>query len=415
MARIQLEHIRKTFSHGKVVALDDINLDIRDNEFFVLFGPAGAGKTTILNNIAGIQVPDSGAVKINGKTVNLIDPPHRNTAMVFENYALYPQMTVYDNIASPLRSRLYRTDEKTIEKKVLEVAEIMGMKDLLTRLPAQLSNGQKQRVALGRALVRTPNVYLMDEPLAHLDAKLRNAMRTELKSIQHNFNTTTVYVTHDFMEAMALGDRIAIINKGKIIQTGIGDEIYYMPADEFVSRLMGDPEINIIPGLLKKEGSRFFFTPEAIQTPFELPPDDSLFRKLTEAAEEKVDLGLRPQNLTYSFEPSDGVIHCIVAGYESIGNKSVITAQVGDLQLRMLAPNGLAVKIDSPIYVSLHLEYSMFFHSDSSRFIGRYNEEAVMKLVEAARRKAGTDVPAQTAPAGIRPGEAGGNPSAGTQ
>ncbi len=387
MARIQLEHIRKTFTHGKVVALDDISLDIRDNEFFVLFGPAGAGKTTILNNIAGIQVPDQGVVKIGGEVVNLIDPPHRNTAMVFENYALYPQMTVYDNIASPLRSKLYKTDEKKIDEKVHEVAKIMGMENLLERLPAQLSNGQKQRVALGRALVRTPNVYLMDEPLAHLDAKLRNAMRTELKMIQRNFNTTTVYVTHDFMEAMALGDRIAIINKGKIIQIGIGDEIYYMPANEFVSQLMGDPEINIIPCTLKKSGSGFSVTLKADNTTYELPQDDNLFKKLASCSLEDIDLGLRPQNLSYSFEPVQGALSCTVYGYESIGNKSVITAQIGDKQLRLLAPNGLSVKIDSPVYVSLDLGHGMFFNSEDKKFIARYDEQSVMKLVEAAKQK----------------------------
>ena len=265
MARIQLENVTKRF--GKVTALDGVSLDIKDKEFFVLFGPAGAGKTTILNCIAGIQLPEEGVVKFDGEVVNLVDAAHRDTAMVFENYALYPQMTVYDNMASPLRSKLYKKDEEFIKKKVHEVAEMMKMENLLERLPSQLSNGQKQRVAMGRALVRSPRVYLMDEPLAHLDAKLRNSMRTELKSIQANFGTTSIYVTHDFMEAMSLGDRIAIVNKGKIVQIGTSDEIYYMPCNEFVAQLMGDPEINIVGGKLEKTGAGYAFSLNDVEGP----------------------------------------------------------------------------------------------------------------------------------------------------
>ena len=178
MARIQLENVKKSF--GRVQALNGIDIDVKDKEFFVLFGPAGAGKTTILNCIAGISLPEEGVIRFNDEIVNLVDPAHRNVAMVFENYALYPQMTVYDNMAAALRSNLYKTDEATIKEKVHAAARMMKMENLLERLPSQLSNGQKQRVAMGRALVRTPNVFLMDEPLAHLDAKLRNAMRTEI-------------------------------------------------------------------------------------------------------------------------------------------------------------------------------------------------------------------------------------------
>ena len=261
MSRIQLENVTKKF--GKVTALDGVTLDIKDKEFFVLFGPAGAGKTTILNCIAGIQIPEEGVVKFDGDVMNLVDAAHRDTAMVFENYALYPQMTVYDNMASPLRSNLYKKDEEYIKNKIQEIAEMMKMDYLLQRLPSQLSNGQKQRVAMGRALVRSPRVYLMDEPLAHLDAKLRNAMRTELKEIQANFGTTSIYVTHDFMEAMSLGDRIAIVNEGHIVQIGTGDEIYYMPCNEFVAQLMGDPEINIIGGSLAKSGDGYTYTMNA--------------------------------------------------------------------------------------------------------------------------------------------------------
>ena len=378
MARIQLENITKKF--GKDTALDGISLDIKDKEFFVLFGPAGAGKTTILNCIAGIQLPEEGMIKFDGKTVNLVDAAHRDTAMVFENYALYPQMTVYDNMASPLRSKLYKKDEEYIKKKVHEVAAMMKMENLLDRLPSQLSNGQKQRVAMGRALVRSPRVYLMDEPLAHLDAKLRNAMRTELKDIQANFGTTSIYVTHDFMEAMSLGDRIAIVNEGKIVQVGTSDEIYYMPCNEFVSQLMGDPEINIIAGKLAKTSGGYSFTFNDIEKTYELPEDKDLFAKLEEAGLTDIEVGIRPQNVKYSFEPKDGYIKCSVYSYESIGNKSVIITECGALQLRMIAPNGLSVKIDQDIYVDLEMNRSMFFHAETKQYISRYNEAAVKAL-----------------------------------
>ena len=375
MSRIQLENITKKF--GKIIALDGVSLDIKDKEFFVLFGPAGAGKTTILNCIAGIQIPEEGIVKFDGEIMNLVDAAHRDTAMVFENYALYPQMTVYDNMASPLRSKLYKKDEEYIKNKIQEIAKMMKMDHLLERLPSQLSNGQKQRVAMGRALVRSPRVYLMDEPLAHLDAKLRNSMRTELKEIQADFGTTSIYVTHDFMEAMALGDRIAIVNEGKILQIGTGDEIYYMPCNEFVAQLMGEPEINVIAGTIQKSSNGYYFTMDASGKKYELPQDFELFAKFTNKNISKVDMGIRPQHLKYSFEPKEGYLKCTVYSYESIGNKSVITAEINGFQLRMIAPNGLVVQIDQEIYIDILLNYAMFFDIETKNYIARYNEEEI--------------------------------------
>lgn len=378
MSRIQLENVKKVF--GKVTALDGVTLDIKDKEFFVLFGPAGAGKTTILNCIAGINIPEEGVVKFDGEVMNLVDAAHRDTAMVFENYALYPQMTVYDNMASPLRSNLYKRDEEYIKNKIQEIAVMMKMENLLHRLPSQLSNGQKQRVAMGRALVRSPRVYLMDEPLAHLDAKLRNAMRTELKEIQANFGTTSVYVTHDFMEAMSLGDRIAIVNEGKILQIGTGDDIYYMPKTEFISQLMGDPEINIIGGKLQKDGTTYKFTFSNGGACFEMPKNDELYSKLDEIGKEDVDLGIRPQHITYAFEEGGRALKCKVYSYESIGNKSVIIAQYGDIQFRMIAPNGMNVKIDQDVYIDFKFENSIFFDASTKEYLTRYDEDAIKAL-----------------------------------
>ena len=378
MANIRLENVTKRF--GKVTALDNISLEIKDKEFFVLFGSAGAGKTTILNCIAGIQLPEEGIIKFDGEIVNMVDAAHRDTAMVFENYALYPQMTVYDNMASPLRSKLYKKDEEYIKEKIQSVAAMMKMDYLLERLPSQLSNGQKQRVAMGRALVRTPRVYLMDEPLAHLDAKLRNSMRTELKAIQANFGTTCIYVTHDFMEAMSLGDRIAIIDEGHIVQVGTGDEIYYMPCNKFVAQLMGDPEINILEGKLAKTADGFTFTPNFIDKAYVLPEDKDLFAALAAADVEEVEMAIRPQHLNYSFEPKDGYIRGTVYSYESIGNKSVIIADVNGHQFRMIAPNGLSVKLDSDIYVDMQLDQTLFFNKETDEYISRYNEAAIKAL-----------------------------------
>ncbi len=380
MARITLENIHKKF--GKVKALDGISLDVKDKEFFVLFGPAGAGKTTILNCIAGINMPEEGTVSFDGDVVNLVDSAHRNVAMVFENYALYPQMTVYDNIASPMRSKLYREDEETIRKKVYDVAAMMKMENLLERLPSQLSNGQKQRVAMGRALVRNPNVFLMDEPLAHLDAKLRNAMRTELKELQANFGTTSIYVTHDFMEAMSLGDRIAIINHGKIVQIGTPDDIYYLPVNEFVAQLMGDPEINVCPGSLEEEGGNVYFRFKSNGVRYLLPEEADFMEKIRPYIGGDIHMGIRPQNVHYSFEEKKDYMKFRVYSYESIGNKSVIEAYVEGMQLRMIAPNGLTVKIDQDIWLDLQMDHSMYFDASTTDFISRYGEAQIRALSE---------------------------------
>ena len=383
MARIQLQNVKKAF--GKVQALDGISLDVKDKEFFVLFGPAGAGKTTILNCIAGIAMPDEGVVKFDNDVMNLIDPAHRNVAMVFENYALYPQMSVYDNMASALRSKLYKTDEAEIKERIMWAAKTMKMENLLERLPSQLSNGQKQRVAMGRALVRTPNVFLMDEPLAHLDAKLRNAMRTELKEMQANLGSTCIYVTHDFMEAMALGDRIAIINEGKIVQIGTGDEIYYMPCNEFTAQLMGDPQINIVKAEISGTDKEYSITIKVNgeEVTMALPVDKGVYSKFSEINPDVVDLGIRPQNVKYSFEPKDGYFKATVYSYESIGNKSVIVAECGDYQLRMIAPNGLNVAIDSEVYIRFELDHAIFFDAEEKTYIVRYDEASFIALAAA--------------------------------
>ncbi len=373
MARIRLEQISKSF--GKIKALDNIDLDVHDKEFFVLFGPAGAGKTTILKTIAGVEFPDYGLVHIGDQIVNLVDPALRNVSMVFENYALYPHMTVYDNIASPMRSPLHRRDEAEIKAEVHRVAELMGIQQLLQRLPSQLSNGQRQRTALGRCLVRKPSVFLMDEPLAHLDAKLRHLMRTELKAMQQQFDTTTIYVTHDYAEALSLGDRIAIINSGKIVQVGNGDEIYYTPTNEFVARLVGEPEINLADARLVDSGGRTQVEMVSQGTVHRYPVPEDVAKLLGGSAPDgKVRIGIRGINLSYRFDPAEGYMPGSVYNLEPIGNKSILTIKLDGQTFQSVAPNDLSVKLDSAVYIRPDLDNMLFFRASDGRFLGRHNQ-----------------------------------------
>lgn len=365
MARIELIGVRKDY--GKTRALKGIDLVIEDKEFLVLFGPAGAGKTTMLKLIAGIEMPTQGYIKINGEIVNRVEAAQRNVAMVFENYALYPNMTVYDNIAFPLRSKLYRETEDVIREKVLHVTKIMRIDQLLERLPSQISNGQKQRVALGRSLVRNPNLYLMDEPLAHLDAKMRHFMRAELKEMQSVFNTTTLYVTHDYMEALSLGDRIAIIDEGTIVQIGTGKDIYNRPVDEFVARLVGEPEINILPAVLHRENGALYVRLLGAELP--VPPAGQ-GAMLREYDGNSVDFAIRAQHVRYCFEKPDGpCVRGKVYSFEPIGNKAILIVDADGTQIRITAPNVLNAEINTEIYLTFKMEKSLFFSADEKRLI----------------------------------------------
>lgn len=379
MAHIELSNITKKYK--KVTALDNVSLDIKDKEFFVLFGPAGAGKTTILKTIAGVEFPDEGHIKIDGKIVNLVEPAKRNVSMVFENYALYPHFTVFDNIASPMRSPLYKKDEGFIKNRVYNVAGLMKIDHLMDRLPSQLSNGQRQRVALGRCLVREPNVFLMDEPLAHLDAKLRHFMRAELKEMQAAFNTTTIYVTHDYMEALSLGDRIAIINHGKIEQIGTADEVYYTPANEFVAKLIGEPEINIFKVDLIEQNGRLKISMLG-QTEL-IDAEDDVNDCLKRGNYGEVDIGVRGVDISYSLSDEDGShINASVYSLEPIGNKAILIVEINKQLLKLIAPNDLKLEMDSDIYIKINLKNAMFFDSKKQTFIVRHNQEDVTKGVK---------------------------------
>ena len=254
MAAVSTREIRKQFAD--VHAIDGISLVARDGEFMVLLGPSGCGKTTLLRIIAGLEKPTSGEVLIDGEVVNEMPPRARGIAMVFQSYGLYPHLTVWNNIAFPLRTQ--GTPREEIKRKVEWAAGLLGIDHLAQRRPRQLSGGERQRVALARALVRDPTVFLLDEPLSNLDAKLRASARSELKAFQQKVRTATIYVTHDQVEAMGMGDRIAVIDRGRLRQVGTPTEIYEHPADEFVATFLGTPPMNLI----ERDGGSLGFRPE---------------------------------------------------------------------------------------------------------------------------------------------------------
>ena len=246
MAEVAFHEVGKVFPDG-TEAVRDLTCTVRDGEFMVLVGPSGCGKTTALRMVAGLEQPTSGAIAIAGEVVNGVPPRARDIAMVFQNYALYPHKTVAENLSFGLK--MHKVDKERIQTRVREVSELLALTDLLERRPSQLSGGQRQRVAMGRALARSPQVFLLDEPLSNLDAQLRTQLRAELKQIHHRFPTTSIYVTHDQIEAMTLGDRIAVMNEGRLLQLGTPDEIYRAPRNLFVAGFIGSPPMNLLRGV----------------------------------------------------------------------------------------------------------------------------------------------------------------------
>ena len=287
MATLAVDQISKRF--GRVQALKDVSFACRDGEFIVIVGPSGAGKTTTLNCIAGIEYPESGTILIDGRDVTDLSPQARNVAMVFETYALYPQLSVYDNLAFPLRSPRHRVPKSEIPARVERAAKLLSIEMLLDRLPRQLSQGQRQRVSLGRALVREPQIFLFDEPISHLDAKLRNAMRRELKRMRADLSQTTVYVTHDYLEALSLADRVVVLYKGAVLQFDQTKTVYNRPAAVEVGQLFGDLPMMFFEGTID---DTLMFVPDGGE--FRLPTDGS---PSALAPGQSVVLGLRPTDV----------------------------------------------------------------------------------------------------------------------
>ncbi len=298
MAEIQIKKLCKDF--GKVRAVIDLNLDIRDKEMICFLGPSGCGKTTSLRMVAGLERPTSGEIFLEGKDVTHIPPKDRHIAMVFETYALYPRKTVFENMAFPLRIRKFSNDE--IKAKVLEAARILDIGELLDRNIRQLSGGQRQRVAMGRAIVRKPSLFLMDEPLSHLDAKLRTRMRGELKRLQKDLETTMIYVTHDQLEAMSMADRIAVMNFGVLQQLDTPDQIFNNPVNEFVAGFVGDPPINFIDGQYIEDGGKPYFRNDAFK--IELPEKTAAVIR-EKCPHGSLHMGIRPSHFHLHQEKPD--------------------------------------------------------------------------------------------------------------
>lgn len=300
MAEISVRNLKKVYDNG-FVAMEGLNLEIKDGEFIVLVGPSGCGKSTLLRMIAGLEAVTEGEIIIDGKVINNTPVKDRNIGMVFQNYALYPHMNVKENMSFGLKIR--KVDKKIMEEKVAETADILGLSDLLDRKPKQLSGGQQQRVALGRAMVRNPDLFLMDEPLSNLDAKLRVQMRSEIKDLHGKLKTTTLFVTHDQTEAMTMGTRIVIMKEGVIQQIGTPKEVYEKPSNRFVAEFIGSPKMNIIENT------------------------EVIADLLAEGIPKDIILGIRPENLRI-IEGSDYIVNMI----ENLGSLQYIYAKNDHLQ-----------------------------------------------------------------------------------
>ena len=337
--RVRFERVTKRF--GSHVAADAVDLDVEAGECLVLLGPSGCGKTTLLRLVAGLEPLDSGAIWIGDRRVDALGPASRDVAMVFQNYALYPHLTVFDNIAFPLRTR--RVAAAEIDSRVREAAGRVGLVDLLARRPAQLSGGQQQRVALARAIVRNPTVYLMDEPLSNLDAQLRLQTRTELKRLHSDLGTTTIYVTHDQGEAMTLGSRIAIMQRGSIVQTGAPLDLYRQPANTFVATFLGSPPMNLID---------------------------------VDAGGARRILGIRPEDVEISASPAGGWEAARTLVVEAMGSETLVTLEYRGGRLVARVSGDVPLEPGQPAWVRWPASRVVTFDADGHR-IARPSESGL--------------------------------------
>jgi len=328
MAEICLNHVRKVYDKS-VVAVQDFHMQIADKEFIVLVGPSGCGKSTTLRMIAGLEEITEGEIEIGGRVVNRIAPKDRDIAMVFQDYALYPHMTVYDNIAYGLKLRKY--PKRIIDQKVREAAEILDITNLLKRKPKALSGGQRQRVAIGRAIVREPKAFLMDEPLSNLDAKLRNQMRTEIIKLRERIQTTFVYVTHDQTEAMTLGDRIVIMKDGYVHQIGTPRQVFHDPANLFVAGFIGTPQMNFFSCRLEYDGN---YSVSLMGQQISIPAQKQSKLNANHVHAQDIVLGIRPEHIELSDQGFSGVVEVT----EMMGSNIHIHARFGSEEVVIVVP-----------------------------------------------------------------------------
>ena len=375
MVELNLKNIYKKYPNSEHYSVEDFNLEIQDKEFIVFVGPSGCGKSTTLRMIAGLEDITEGECSIDGRVVNDVAPKDRDIAMVFQNYALYPHMTVYDNMAFGLKLRKYSKDD--IDKRVQEAAEILGLKEFLDRKPADLSGGQRQRVAMGRAIVRDAKVFLMDEPLSNLDAKLRVSMRAEIAKIHRRIGATTIYVTHDQTEAMTLADRIVIMSAtknpsgtgtiGRVEQVGTPQELYKHPVNKFVAGFIGSPAMNFINVTLKDD--------EIYAEGIKLKVPEGILKVLKEKSYEGKELifGIRPEDI--NTEPAfletfpDSVVHATISVSELLGSESHLYCQVGK--------NEFIAKVDARDYLQTGAGIDLGFDLNKAHFFDKETEETV--------------------------------------
>ncbi len=364
MATITLENLSKAFK-GKP-AVDNVDLAIEDGQFLIIVGPSGCGKTTTLRMLAGFEQPTEGVVRIGGRVMNDVPPKDRDLAMVFQNYALFPHMTVAKNLAFGMRIR--RESRKTIETEVVAIAAMLGIEPLLGRKPAELSGGERQRVALGRALLRKPQAFLLDEPLSNLDAALRAQMRFELKRIHAQFPVTTVYVTHDQVEAMTMADQIALMDDGRLQQVAAPEVLYSEPANMFVAGFVGSPKINLIPGQIVRGTDR----PAINSMSCDIRVNGEVGAVLGSMPNDNVVIGLRPEELRPCRAGSSALpsVQGVVEVIEPLGSETHVALRVGEETLTCRFPPRAGLEVGSTINVEFDPQHMKVFDGDSGMRIG---------------------------------------------
>ena len=366
MASVTYDHIYKRF--GDVVAVNDLNIEIEDKEFLVLVGPSGCGKSTALRCLAGLEEISEGTIKIGDRVVNDIPPKDRDIAMVFQSYALYPHMSVFDNMAFGLKLR--KMDKAEIKRRVNDAAQILGIEDLLERKPRQLSGGQRQRVALGRAIVREPNVFLLDEPLSNLDAKLRVQTRAEISKLHKQLETTFIYVTHDQTEAMTMADRIAVMKLGILQQVDTPQNLYDLPSNKFVAGFIGSPSMNFFEGKISKDGEKIFFDGGSFKV--DIPEDKSAIYQSYVGKE--VTFGIRPEDIHNPKFLPQGIlpanIKASVEVTELMGNEIFVYLSTGD-------HSGYIARVDPRSHFHMGDEVEVAFNMENFHIFDNDTDQAI--------------------------------------
>lgn len=365
MAVLNIENVSKSF--GDTEVLKDINIEMAEGEFLILVGPSGCGKSTLLNMIAGLEPITDGDITLDGTRVNERSPRERNIAMVFQFYALYPNMNVRRNISFGLKMRKVAKAEQA--EIVDRVAKMLQIEDLLDRKPAQLSGGQRQRVAIGRALARDPALFLFDEPLSNLDAKLRVEMRTELKQLHQRLKTAMVYVTHDQIEAMTLGDRIAVMHQGRVQQLGTPREIYDSPANRYVAGFIGSPAMNFITCNLKTHNAQQVVQLDSGNGPVDIALTDQQAKAIADYGQSRIVLGLRPEHLAQARESDGQTLDCVIDVVEPTGPDTYLLTRINETEVTARCTPSVAPQAGENIALTFDIERAVFFDAESDKRI----------------------------------------------